>query len=383
MARAHPSLIIVGGGLAGGLTALALARWRPEVSVTLVERGERIGGNHLWSFFASDADDDGLVLAMPLVGHRWPGYEVRFPAHRRTLPGMYNSIESEALDAAVRTALPPDKIVSASATTLGPDTVTLDDGEVLRAGAVLDARGLDSPPEGLACGWQKFVGQLLHVPAGHRLTEPIVMDATVDQAEGYRFVYCLPFDAQHVFVEDTYYADEPALDAAVLSARIADYAEARGWAVESVARSEVGVLPVVIGGHFDRFWPADDPVARAGVRAALFHPLTSYSLPDALRFAVWLAREAPLDERLGAATRRRALDHWGRGGFDRLLARMLFRAADPPERYRVLERFYRLPAPLIARFYAGRSTLGDRARILAGRPPVSVRRAVGAMLESL
>ena len=61
---------------------------------------------------------------------------------------------------------------------------------------------------------------------------------------------------------------------------------------------------------------------------------------------------------------------------------MLFRAADPPQRYRILERFYRLPEPLIARFYAGRSTLADRVRILAGKPPVSVGRAIAAMMET-
>jgi lycopene beta-cyclase len=60
---------------------------------------------------------------------------------------------------------------------------------------------------------------------------------------------------------------------------------------------------------------------------------------------------------------------------------MLFRAADPPQRYRILERFYRLPAPLIARFYSGRNSLGDRVRILAGKPPVSVGRALAALME--
>lgn len=60
---------------------------------------------------------------------------------------------------------------------------------------------------------------------------------------------------------------------------------------------------------------------------------------------------------------------------------MLFRAADPAERYRILERFYRLPEPLIARFYASQSTLADRVRILAGKPPVSIRRAVAAIME--
>jgi lycopene beta-cyclase len=70
---------------------------------------------------------------------------------------------------------------------------------------------------------------------------------------------------------------------------------------------------------------------------------------------------------------------WKRRGFYRMLAAMLFKAADPAERYRVLERFYRLDPHLIARFYAGQSTLLDRARVLSGKPPVPVGRAMQAL----
>jgi lycopene beta-cyclase len=63
-----------------------------------------------------------------------------------------------------------------------------------------------------------------------------------------------------------------------------------------------------------------------------------------------------------------------------MLNRMLFGAASPPERYRVLEHFYRLPPATIGRFYAGRSTLLDKARILSGRAPVPVRPALAAAL---
>ena len=62
---------------------------------------------------------------------------------------------------------------------------------------------------------------------------------------------------------------------------------------------------------------------------------------------------------------------------------MLFRAADPPERYRILERFYRLPEPLIGRFYAGRSTAFDRLRILAGTAARAVGRAAAALMEKI
>ncbi|WP_174292438.1 lycopene cyclase family protein, partial [Sphingomonas bacterium] len=45
---------IVGAGLAGGLLALALHRRHPGLDVRLIDGDDRVGGNHLWSFFASD-----------------------------------------------------------------------------------------------------------------------------------------------------------------------------------------------------------------------------------------------------------------------------------------------------------------------------------------
>ena len=50
-------LIIAGGGLAGGLAALAFAK-RPELEVLLIEQGASFGGNHVWSFFDSDIPAD-------------------------------------------------------------------------------------------------------------------------------------------------------------------------------------------------------------------------------------------------------------------------------------------------------------------------------------
>ena len=67
---------------------------------------------------------------------------------------------------------------------------------------------------------------------------------------------------------------------------------------------------------------------------------------------------------------------WDARGFYRLLDRMLFRAAEPAERYKVLERFYGLDAgadrPLLRR--RDRPLL-DKLRILSGRPPVPLGRA--------
>ena len=79
---------------------------------------------------------------------------------------------------------------------------------------------------------------------------------------------------------------------------------------------------------------------------------------------------------LFAATRLEAQQAWRGQRFFRLLNRMLFLAGRADERWRVMQRFYRLPAPLIARFYAGRLSLRDKARIVSGKPPVPVVEAL-------
>ena len=374
-------LAIVGGGLAGGLIALALARRRPDLRVTLIEESDRIGGNHIWSFFASDVAAADQSLVEPLICHQWPAYDVRFPGYERTIACAYQSIESERLEAAVRAALPAEAILTGrKVAALGPRTLVFADGTRLSAGGVIDARGAGDL-SALDLGWQKFVGQELVLAAPHGLTRPIVMDATVDQADGYRFVYVLPFAADRLFVEDTYYSEDATLDEVAIGRRIAGYAASAGWEVASVSRCETGVLPVAMGGDITRHL-GHGVVAVAGVRAGLFHPTTGYSLPDAVRTAALVAAQEDLSgEALAWLLTNRARASWRARGFYRLLDRMLFRAAEPMQRYRVLARFYRLDAALIGRFYAARSTLADKARILAGRPPVPIARALGQLRE--
>ncbi|MEI9927674.1 MAG: lycopene beta-cyclase CrtY [Sphingomonas sp.] len=372
---------IVGGGLSGGLIALALKRRRPDCDVRLIDGGRRIGGNHLWSFFASDVAAHDRWLVAPVISYGWTSYDVAFPAHRRTIRAPYYSIESTRLDANVREALPEDalmlrrKVLAASS-----KAVVFADGDRVEAGGVIDCRG----PGDLALldlGWQKFLGRELQLGDAHDLERPLLMDATVEQDDGYRFVYCLPFAATRMFVEDTYYSDTPAIDAAAIGGRIDAYVAARGWQVERVTREEAGALPVAMGGDFEAYWQSGgNKVAKAGLRAGLFHPMTGYALPDAVRAAALVAGAgdlsgAALHELLHGLARKT----WKRRRFYRMLAAMLFKAAEPAARYRVLERFYRLDPGLIARFYAGHSSLFDRARLLSGKPPVPIGRAVRAM----
>jgi lycopene beta-cyclase len=374
---------IVGAGLAGGLAALALARRHPGLDVRLIDGGDRVGGNHLWSFFASDIAPADQWIVAPLVSHSWPAHEVAFARHQRRLALPYYSIESSRLDRAVRAALPPHalmlgrRVVATSAT-----TAAFADGDRVEARGLIDARGAAHLWH-LDLGWQKFLGRELALEAPHGRDRPVIMDATVEQHDGYRFVYLLPFAADRMFVEDTYYADAPSLDVPGLRRRIDAYAATQGWRVASVVREETGVLPVAFGGDFEGYWRAGGKdVAKVGMRAGLFHPLTGYSLPDAVRTAARLATLRAFDgDTLHEATYQQARQAWTARGFYRLLSRLLFRAAVPAERHRVFDRFYRLDRRLISRFYAGHSTMMDKARILSGKPPVPLRAALAALAE--
>jgi len=381
MTDGRTDVAILGGGLAGGLIALALAERRPELDLLLIERDERLGGNHVWSFFASDLPPGGAELVEPLITARWDqGYEVRFPAYSRTLATPYRSVTSERFDAVLRDRLPDDAILCGEVAQAGPSHVVLADGRRIAARGVIDARGA-ARLQHLVGGWQKFVGRMLRTARPHGLTRPVVMDATVAQHDGYRFVYALPFAPDRVFVEDTYYSDGPDLDVPLLRGRIAEWAAAQGWQVAEVLSEETGVLPVVAGGDYDAFRAASDQgTALAGVRAGLFQPLTSYSLPDALRFALAFADSKDLSGTgLAALSRAWAERHWRRGAFYRMLAAMLLGAAPQGERWRVMQRFYRLPEGLVERFYAGGSTMMDKARIVAGKPPVPLGAALRAI----
>lgn len=378
MIAAHLDVIIAGGGLAGGLAALALAKRRPELSVLLVEQGDSFGGNHVWSFFDSDLGKDERSLLAPLIATSWPDHEVRFPRRSRCLTLGYNSVRSALLDRALRKALPPSGYrLGCAIDDLGPDHV-MADGERLTAGCVIDARGAQPAP-GLDLAWQKFLGRTYRFAAPHSVARPIIMDATVEQSDGYRFLYSLPFGPREVLIEDTFYADQPGLDRSALAGGLDRLAAVHGPG-ECIGE-ESGVLPIVLGGSLQALWPrGSPPVPRFGMRGGFFHPTTGYSLPDAARNALLLAAQPRLDSAgLARLFRARAERLWNERRFFHLLNRMLFRAAEPTERYRVLEHFYRLPLPTVARFYAARLTAFDKLRILSGRPPVPVGRALAAM----
>lgn len=377
--------LIIGGGLSGVLCALALLRVAPDHGVLVVEQGKRLGGNHRWSWFDSDLDLQGHALLHGAEKSHWVGHELRFPGFGRAMETGYNSLSSASFHDWAAHLLPADRLLlGATVAHVDEAGATLADGRRINADRVIDARGPDSASgpdatQGVTVGWQKFVGFEIAV-SGHGLVRPIIMDARVNQTDGYRFVYTLPLTADRLFIEDTFYSNSPVIDVAARRDAVWRYAAQFGTPMAEYSR-ETGVLPIVLAGDPDVFWPAGGGVARAGMAGGFFHHTTGYSLPLAVRNALDLADAVAAGQAPDASWwRARFLRHWRDQRYFRLLNTMLFRAAAPDERYRVFEHFYRLPEPLVQRFYAGKLTWADRLRVMTGRPPVPVTRAIRALL---
>jgi lycopene beta-cyclase len=376
-------VILVGAGLWSALVAARLSKLAPPPRILILDKSPDPFSGHTWSFHSSDVTAIDLVWLDPLIQHRWKRQSVRFPAYSRTLQTGYASLTSDSVERFISHLPNVELRANAAVQDIREDSVTLADGSELSASCIFEASGFTADPA-LKLGFQKFIGLEVETEQPHGLIDPIIMDATVPQLDGYRFLYCLPFSPNRLLIEDTRYSDHPDIDAVSLEAAVLSYAEAQGWRVRRVVKRETGALPIALAFDVEAFWTRKPKnIPQIGLRAALFHPVTGYSLPEAVSVAnliaeAWPTRSAPLAEQIRDHAKMRARQQ----SFYRLLNRMLFRAAVPEKRYLVLQRFYRLPQSLIESFYAGRTTKLQMVQILTGKAPVPITKALRCMSET-
>jgi lycopene beta-cyclase len=378
---------ILGGGLSGGLCVLALAEHAPHLRVALVEQGQRIAGNHTWCCHGSDlAMTAGQAVGewfRPVVQHRWAQYQVAFPDFTRTMGGAYLCVPAESLQREVTRAMarPGTHLMLAervqSATSRD---VRLESGSRLRAKLVIDARG--SRPATSACGYQKFLGWEIETDeAAPELGRvPTLMDARVQQLDGYRFVYVLPMSSTRFLVEDTYFSRAAVLDRETVSGRLRKYLAGRGVQAYAIVREEGGVLPMPWSARGVGDATDSAPVA-IGYRAELFHPATGYSLGLAAQTADRIARSigAPQSESLPALASQAVANLQSELAtnlrFARALNFLAFRTIPGSWlRSLVFSAVYRLPPDVLQRFYAAQANTRDRLALLGAVARVRVPR---------
>lgn len=371
-------ILIEGAGLAGCMALIAL-KWRwPDLEIHLssqpphgtisADRSE--AASKTWCFHEGDVQPESWAWLTPYISCSWSGYDVHFPKHSRSLLSRYYAIRSTDFFDRVKATYPM--------AFQGRDQQANYDLKIKATGWPPVSRSTDF-------GWQKFVGLDLKLKSPHGLQRPILKDARVEQIDGYRFFYCLPWSERSLLIEDTYYSNTPDLDVEKIRRKILQFAQLQGWEVESEERIEKGALPLDMG-LCEIQARVDLKVGQISIGAAsgLAHPVTGYTTSTLIQQIESMVREPSEDESsagcdlVDLARRVDGVNENLRiqSRYFHLLNRMLFKVARPEERYIVLERFYRLSPDLISRFYAGRLNWTDRARILIGRPPVPLLPAV-------
>ena len=372
-------LAIIGGGLSGGLIALAVRLAQPERRVILIEAAPALGGNHLWSFIDSDVDDKAKALLTPLVNYGWREFQVVFPQYKRALPHSFYSIRSDRFDQTLRAAMPNESILTGRrAIGVSSDGVVLEDGTMIAARGVVDARG-PADLSLLDLHYRKFVGYELTLDGPHSVRRATLIDAAADPAEGFQYMMMLPIESDRLFIEDVRYEGYADLDMADHGQRIVNHAARFGWRIRSSARGQAGIIPVALGGNFEDYWNSGgEGVAKVGLRAALFHPVSGNTLADAARTA-WMIAEA--DDWSGAALHKMLHAHaaksWAKRAYYRRFAEEMLRNRPAARGYEMLEALYKLDSDLIARFHGMQLGFADRLALSVGDGPMPL----GALLK--
>src|SRR5207237_2414458 len=130
MARGRrDGILIAGGGLAGALAALAMARHRPDVPVLIVEEAETFGGTGMRCFSDTELGEDGAGLIGAERLARWPGIYLSFPGMNRNLKLDWSGFGGSDLHRALGETLDPKQYrLGTKIVAVGEGALVLDGG---------------------------------------------------------------------------------------------------------------------------------------------------------------------------------------------------------------------------------------------------------------
>ena len=348
-------VVLVGGGLQNGLIALAALRRNPKLRIAMVERDARPGGNHTWCLHAADVPAAARKpTSTLLVVARWPGYDVRFPTlgapHRGRLRGdeLGPLCRLRAWPLRAQPAEPAAALRERRARWAATRCCSRTAASCKRRSSSTRADRSAGASERAAASRSSSASSSSS-SASTACTVPLLMDASVPQLE--RLSLLLRAAARPAAAAGRGHVLRALAGARPAGARVtrcSRYA-ARYGRVQRVVREETGVLPMPWDGAHE---------APTGVAAP--RRLRGRLLPPGDRLLVSGGAAA------GRAHRRRApRTRCSAATLDALRARTRARratpsgstgccstASRPTDMWHVFERFYRLPEPLIHRFYA-------------------------------
>jgi lycopene beta-cyclase len=378
----------MGAGLQTALILAAFAQTSHRPRITVIST--RHSRTHTWSLHKSDLSQFMQQAVLPMVAHKFPSQMVSFPDHERSLDEEYWVMTSESIAAYMESLREKGnfEMIEGLIDSVEDQVVRFSDTSITSP-LLFDNRGQDGPINQEA-GWQKFVGLEVELSKSSPIKTPVIMDATVKQLDGYRFMYVLPLTETRVLVEDTYYSDNSTLDEPTLEKRVLDYCQTHQLDVKNIVRRESGVLLIPLTRLPKRAPVWSGPtgsIVFGGYRGEWYHRTTGYSFPIAAKLAETTAHFHNSAGLVACITKLWS-EHRRQSRLNYLLNQFLFRHFSENQRWNALARFYRLPKSTIQRFYSDTMTGFDQFRIIAGRPQrgfqiLPIKRSMTCQLSSI
>jgi lycopene beta-cyclase len=292
MARGRrDGIVIAGGGLAGALAALAMARHRPDVPLLIIEEAETFGGTGVRTFSDAELGRDGAGLIGAEAIARWPGIYLSFPGLNRNLRIDWSGFGAVDLHRALVETLDAKQYrLGTKVVAVREDALVLDGGEEIKAESAIDARGATNLSM-LDLLYEARVEREYAFAAPHRVDRPVLIDAGVSQDTGLRFMQCVPLSEDRLVVGDVLISERIQPDAEA-GERLDAYVATRGWKGGRSEGEHSQVRPLPYGGDFAAFWRLGGArVAKLGLRGGFVHPVTGRTLGDSVANAMLLTRQ--------------------------------------------------------------------------------------------
>jgi len=356
-------LLIAGGGLAGSLAALAMARLRPDVPMLLVAETDALGGRGTLLVLDDMLGEAEREFLAPLATRSWDGFYALLAGRARKLKLRCHAVQAGAIDAALREALRPEQLrLDARIVAVRDDSLLLAGGETVGGVGALDARGWAHQTT-LELGWRHGVSRIVRTATPHRLDLPVAADTSLGGAKGCALFTCLPLDADRLVVEHVRFAPGAEAEVEQGGAAIDSYLAARGWAGAATESEESFSTPVPLGGDFAAYWRIGGArVAKLGARGGFFGLGIGPAVGDAAEAALALSRRRDFG---GAALHdgfeEAAVGLWRRRDVYRAFARRLVEGGG----CEAVEALYGSEAATVARFFEERLGLLERRRLLS------------------
>jgi len=272
MPAAPPPIVIVGAGLTGSLTALALMKFRPTVPFLLVEQALRFGGGPISPFFLDTIPlaDGGLID--PLIVRSWLRHYIATTDFSRLAHGRIVYLLPEQLHAEIVERIPSDRyLLAADAVAVRGNEVLMADGLLLKSSIVLDARGRTQGEQVQSRALRHVVTRQIGFDEPHGLDHPILIDSNFQESM-WDFLQYFPLDPYTLLLQYIAFSQDVADRS--LSASASDLERGRLLS-ESVSAESLRSAPAVdasggdaiaIHSSFAEMW---DPVLPTRVAAAV------------------------------------------------------------------------------------------------------------------